>query len=230
MLVNRLKSFDRSSGAGGFTIVEMTVSIVILGVLIAAFSSVITNYYKLITKTNAQIDMTVSSQNLLRATVEALRYGEGVRQSNQITDLNSPSGGWTTSNSNFVIIITVPAYDSSRDYIIDLDTGDPYMNELVYYKLGSTLMKRTLAHPSATGNTLTTSCPPAQATSSCLADKTLAEYVDDMNFTLYDQDGSTTADTSQARSVKIDLDMSRTVFNDDLTLDNSIRVTLRNRF
>ncbi len=214
----------------GFTIVELTVSIVIIGILLVAFSSVITNYYKLITKTNAEIDMTVSSQNLLRSTVEALRYGEGVRQSNQITDANAPGGGWTTSSANFVIIITVPAYDSSRDYIIDVNTGDPYMNELVYYKSGSTLMRRTLAHPSAAGNTIVTSCPPASATPSCPADKALAEYVSTMSFTLYDQDGTTTADTTIARSVKIDLAMGRTIFGQVLSLDNSIRVTLRNRF
>jgi hypothetical protein len=223
-------SGNRLNKVAGFTVVELTISITIIAILIVAFSSVITNYYKLIAKTNAQIDMTISSQNLLRATVESLRYGDGVRQSNQIADANAPVGGWSTSNSSFVIIIAVPANNTQRSYIIDSNTGDPYMNELVYYKSGTTLYKRVLANPGATGNTLTTTCPPASATPSCPADKTLAEYVNNMTFNLYDQDGASTADPAEARSVKINLSMSRSIFSDNLTLDNTIRVTMRNRF
>ena len=174
--------------------------------------------------------MTASSQNLLRTTVESLRFGDGVRQSNTISDPNAPSGGWSTSDTNFVIIIASPALDSSHNYIIDPGTGSPYMNELVYYKSGSSLLERTLANPGATGDTLKTSCPASLATSSCPADKDLADFVTSMTFTLYDQDAALTTDTTQARSIKIDLTMSRQLFGTPISLSNSIRVTLRNRF
>ncbi|HCM51906.1 TPA: hypothetical protein DIS56_02115, partial [Candidatus Saccharibacteria bacterium] len=62
------------------------------------------------------------------------------------------------------------------------------------------------------------------------ADKTLAEYVKTMVFTLYDQDNNSTNDPLAAQSVKIDLGMERTSFGSTFSLDNSIRVTLRNRF
>lgn len=190
----------------------------------------IVNYLVITTRTNATIDMSVSSQNLLRATVEAIRLGDGVRQTNSITDPNAPSGGWNTSNTNFVIVIASPATDSSRNYIIDPLTGSPYMNELVYYKDGTNLMERILANPGATGNTTTTTCPPSLSSSSCPPDKLLGEYINDMTFTLYDQDNNLTTDPSLARSVKIDLNMQRTSFGTNFSLGNSIRVTLRNRF
>ncbi len=174
--------------------------------------------------------MSVDSQNLLRVTVEALRYGAGVRQNNTIADINAPTGGWSTGNANFVIIIAVPAFDSSRDYIIDSATGGPYLNELVYYKNGSTLMQRALAHPDASGNTLQTSCPENLASPSCPADKKLTDNLKSMTFTLYDQDNASTNDPLQARSIKIDLVMERDTFGAPLTLDNSIRITLRNTF
>src|SRR5437868_15015255 len=131
---------------------------VVLGILVTALFGAITNYFVLITKNNARIDMTVSSQNLLRATVDALRFGDGVRQSNTITDPHAPAGGWNTSNSSFVIVIAVPAETSARNYIINPSTGSPYMNELVYYKSGNSLMRRSLANPSASGDRLKTSC------------------------------------------------------------------------
>ena len=174
--------------------------------------------------------MTINSQNLLRATVENLRYGDGVRQTNLNSDANAPGTGWNTSNTAFVIIIAVPALDASRNYIVDPVTGSPYMNELVYYKNGSTLMQRTLAAAGASGNRLKTSCPVNLASLSCPADKVLANYVKDMVFTLYDQDGTVTNTPASARSVKINLDMQRNGINSPITAKNSIRVTLRNRF
>ena len=214
----------------GFTLIELLVIITVTSILALVFLDTITNFYSVITRNNAAIDLTTTSQNLLRSTVETLRVGDGVRQTNSISDANAPSGGWSTSNSNFVIIIASPALDTSRNYIINPDTGSPYMNELVYYKNGALLIQRTLANPDAAGNSLKTSCPPEIATANCPADKQLAEYVKNMVFTLYDQDDIATNDPLTARSMKIDLAMERDLSGAPLTLNNSIRVTLRNRF
>ena len=214
----------------GYTVPELTVSIVVLGILIISLFSFSTYYFTNVTRNNAFVEMSADSQNLLRATVEQLRYGAGVRQSNTITDPNAPVGGWNTSNANFVIIIAVPAIDSNRNYIIDPATGSPYNNELVYFKNGTNLNRRTLAQPDAVGNTLKTSCPEALATAACPADKKLVENLNSMVFTLYDQDDAITSDPLLARSVKIDLGLEKKSFGNPLTLDNSIRVTLRNRF
>ena len=214
----------------GYTIPELTISIVILGILIVSLFAFSTYYFTNVTRYNEFVQMSADSQNLLRATIEQLRYGAGVRQSNTITDPNAPVGGWNTSNANFVIIIAVPAIDSDRNYIIDSATGSPYNNELVYFKDGTTLYRRTLAHPDAAGNTLKTSCPEALSSPSCLSDNKLVENLDSMVFTLYDQDDATTTDPLLARSVKIDLGLEKKSFGNPLTLDNTIRVTLRNQF
>lgn len=220
---------DNTKNNTGFTIVELLISIAIIGIIAVSLLAIITNYLVLITRNNILVDMTVDSQSLLRVTVEELRYGAGVRQTNAITDPNTPSG-WNTSNTNFVIIIAVPALDSARNYIIDTTTGSPYNNELVYFKQGSVLYKRTLAHPSASGNILQTSCPAASASPSCPADRVLNEATKNMVFTLYDQDDVITTDALLARSIKIDLLLERDTFGEPLVLNNSIRTTLRNQF
>jgi prepilin-type N-terminal cleavage/methylation domain-containing protein len=214
----------------GFTIVEVTVAVSVMAIIAVVFLGVISSYFTTIYRTNARADMTIISQNLMRTTVENIRYGNGVRQVNQIADANGPAGGWNTSNSSFVIIIAVPALDSSRQYIIDPNTGAPYMNELVYYKNGLKLMERILANPSAIGNRLHTTCPANLASSTCNADPELADYVQSMTFILYDQDGDTTSLTTDARSVNITLNMQRNAPGQPVNITNSIRVTLRNRF
>lgn len=220
----------RTRNAAGYTLPELAVIIAIIGVLSVSMLGVFGNYLAIITRNSKLVDMTTESQNLLRSTVEELRYGAGVRQTNTITDSNGPGGGWNTTNTSFVIIVAMPALDSSDEYIIDEDTGDPYNNELVYFKSGTTLHKRTLANPNATGNTARTSCPAAAVTSTCPLDRKLAENVKTMSFTLYDQDNATTTDTLLARSVKIDLALERDTFGTPVSFDNSIRVTLRNSF
>ena len=215
---------------GGFTIVELTIVISVTSIIAVVFLYVVSNFFVTITRTNELADMTVNSQNLLRTTVENIRFGNGVETTNAITDANAPSGGWNTSNTSFVIVIPVPAVDSTKSYIIDPDTGDPYMNELVYYKSGTNLYERVLANPNATGNRLNTSCPASKATTSCRADPLLATYVSSMTFTLYDQDNNQTTDQTIARSIYITLVMQRNAPISPLSLSTNIRVTLRNRF
>mgnify|MGYP000362534711 CR=1 FL=1 len=221
---------NRPSQSLGFTLPELAVSMTVTGILLVSLFAISTYFFSAITRNNMLVEMTVDAQNLLRATVEELRYGAGVRQTNTINDVNSPAGGWNTSNANFIIIIATPAVNSTNEYIIDPLTGSPYNNELVYFKSGTILYKRTLANPSASDNKLVTSCPESLATASCPADRKLVNSVDDMVFTLYDQDDGLTTDPLLARSVKIDLFLKRLTFGDPLTLDNSIRVTLRNTF
>lgn len=223
-------SVSKVMNQAGYTLAELVVVISVFAVIGVVFLGLTSNYFVVITRNNELAEMTVNSQNLLRTTVENIRFGDGIRQTNQISDPNAPSGGWNTSNSAFVIVIAVPALNSSHDYIIDPNTGSPYMNELVYYKNGTDLMERKLANPAAAGNTLVTTCPSSKATSSCPADTQLAVYVSSMTFTMYDQNAASTTDPTLARSVDIKLTMERNAPGEPLDLNTSTRVTLRNRF
>lgn len=214
----------------GFTLVELNLSLLILSVITISLLAIFTNFLVLITRNGVRMDMTTDSQSLLRSVVEELRYGAGVRQTNTITDANGPPGGWNTSNNDVVVIVAVPALDSSNNYIINSDTGEPYLNELVYFKQGPILYKRILANPSAAGNRLKTSCPSTAVSSTCLEDRKLTDNVDTMVFTLYDQDDASTTNALAARSIKIDLSLQKDTFGEPIVIDNSIRVTLRNTF
>lgn len=214
----------------GFTVVELNIAITVSAILAISFFAIFTTFLVTVTRTNESILLTSNSQKLLRSMVEEIRYGGGVQAQNLINDPNpdEPAGGWNTSNEETVIIIAVPALDSANQYIIDPSEGRPFYNEYVYYKQDNTLYKRTLANPDAPDNKSVTSCPTEGP--DCPADRKLIETLDDMNFTLYDQDNNLTADPLLARSIQIDLGLKKKTIGQPLVFDNSIRVTLRNVF
>ncbi len=220
---------NRQLNSRGFTLVELNLTIAMMAIMSISFMAIFSTFIVTTTRINYSIDMTNESQNLLRILVEELRYGSGVRQTNSLAD-PSNAGGWNTGNTNFVIITAVPALDAAHNYIIDAGTGNPYLNEYVYYKQGSLLYKRTLANTAAVGNQSKTSYPPGAVPLGFPADRKLVENLKTITFNLYDQDDASTTTALLARSVKIDLTLERKSFGTALSFDNSVRTTLRNSF
>jgi type II secretory pathway pseudopilin PulG len=212
----------------GFTITELVIASVLGSMLAITLFTITIFMYGGVMRNDVQARLTLESQNILRRVVEDLRVSAGIHVSNTIPDINEPLGGWTTSNTDLILIVATPVLDSSNNFIIDSTSGEVYLNEIIYYADDNTLFKRILANPDALGNTFTTSCPPALATVACPADRTLSTSFDNMIFTFYDQDDNTTADPTLARSVEITINMTNNVFGQDVTIDNNIRVTLRN--
>lgn len=215
--------------ARGFTLTELTAVIVVLGIILVPISVLTINFFGGMIARNLETQLAVESQTLLRSVVEELRLGAGVRASNLITDVNEPPAGWTTSNNDLVLIVATPALNASKHFIYDPLTGDPYLNEIIYFADGDKLYKRFLANTSASGNTMQTSCPASAVTASCPADRVLSKHFKDMNFTFYDQDDATTTNLSLARSLIVNVEMEQATFGRDITFNNAMRMTLRNQ-
>lgn len=213
----------------GFTVTELLVAMVVISILIASIFTVFVSYFNDLIRNNAQAQLSVESQTILRTIVEELREGAGVQATNSITDLNSPGGGWTTSNENVVIIIAVPVLDSSDEYVIDLATGFPYQNELVYFENDGQLFRRTLANTEPSQNNRTTTCPTDIAGPGCPEDTKLTNYFDEMVFEFYDQDNDVTTNPALARSIEMEINLLRKTTGEPIIANNVIRITLRNR-
>jgi type II secretory pathway pseudopilin PulG len=82
------------------------------------------------------------------------------------------------------------AVNISKQYV--MNGNQPYEDEYMLYLNGSTkaLMQRSLANPSATGDKLKTTCPPAIATSTCPADKTVASDVTSISTRYFSRTGN----------------------------------------
>jgi prepilin-type N-terminal cleavage/methylation domain-containing protein len=212
----------------GFTMTELTAVIVILGILMIPLSALTLDFFGSVFSQSEEARLATESQTLLRSVVEELRIASSVRDNNALTDANEPPSGWSTSNAALILIISTPAINSSKEFIIDPLTSEPYQNELIYFVDGTKLYKRTLANPNATGNAVKTSCPAASASESCPADRVLTEHFKSMDFTLYDQDDIATTTIPLARSLVVNVSMEKAVFGPDIQFNNSMRMTMRN--
>lgn len=213
----------------GFTVVELIISIAIATIISGILLFISLNLIGDTARARMTAELAIESQILLRSMVEDVRLAGSLSSTNQNTDANAPVGGWVTNDPSNILIVDVPAIDSSRNIIYNADTGYPYDNEIVYYGSGGAMYRRTIVDPLATGNSLSTSCPPALATASCPADKKFTSYLTDLTFTFYDDANTTTADATLARSVQITVRVQRKILGKTVKFDNTIRTTLRNR-
>lgn len=213
----------------GFTITELVISITVAGILATILFVATFYYYANTMQSETTTSLAIESQSILTQLTEDIRLADSISSTNNIADANAPAGGWVTSNPSNVIIIENPAIDSARNIIYDPNTGFPFRNEYIYFVSGTSMYKRTLANASAPGNTAVTSCPTDQATSTCPPDRLFSGNATNLSFTFYDSTGNTTADTSLARSVSLEVNMAKKVFGKNITLSNSTRVTLRNQ-
>lgn len=179
----------------GFTITELLVVII----LSALFSTLILyffiNYFRYGYLLQADLETLTTRLNAGDFLREAVGTSTGLIIQNGIGDThtNNPDPA-ISSNLYWVPIHAIPgnkpvgssgtstpliyfrrfSLNSSGNYI--MNGSQPYEDEYVLYLDGTakSLMQRTLANPGATGDRAKTSCPPALATASCPADKTVA--------------------------------------------------------
>lgn len=213
----------------GFTIAELSLSVVVAGFMAAVIFAATLIYYGNVQQAEAAASLGLDSQSILTQLTDDIRLADAIASTNALADANAPAGGWVTSDPSNIIIIESPAVDASHNIIFDASTGLPYRNEFIYFTSGTSMYKRILANSAATGNTAVTTCPAALATPSCPPDRLFSSNVKDMNFTFFDGSGNSTSDATQARSTSLVVNMAKKVFGRTIELDNSTRVTLRNQ-
>lgn len=220
----------KALGQKGVTIFELLVVIAISSLMLLALMTISVYVYGDTVRASMQAQLAAESQTVLRSIVEELRQSSSIRTTNANPDAYAPSEGWTTSNTNLILIISTPALDGDNNFIISPDTGNPYQDEIIYYASGTNLYRRTLVDPNATGNTARTTCPPQSATNTCGPDTLMTANFRDMNFVFYNQDNAITTSIPDARSIQLLIQMERRLYGKTLTFDNNIRITIRNTY
>ncbi len=222
--MKHLKTLDHN----GYTLPELMISMGIAAALATVLLSVSMTFFGSSIRSQVAAQMAVDSHFMMRAIIEDLRLGESLGDTAVLADANAPSGGWTTSDTDNVLIINRPATTTAHDIIYDNSTGNPYNNEYIYFISDNTLFKRLLHNTNASSNSITTSCPQSAVSSTCPLDRKYSAYVSDLSFIFYDDNNNVTLNTAQARSVRVGLSMSRRVFGKTLNFNNSILTKLRN--
>lgn len=194
----------------GISIVELLVVIVMIGMMTGIITGYTISYWRYGYSLQADLDTLGTRLNAGDFLRNQLAPSTGMIIQNSIPDANvldpdpadgtgqhwvpvhaipgnipMPAAGATTALVYFQRI----SFDTNNDYI--MNDQQPFEDEFVLYLDGTTktLRQRSLANPSATGNKLKSSCPPASASTTCPADKIIAGDLGSVDMRYFSRSG-----------------------------------------
>lgn len=204
------RAHNAAAGSEGFTLVEL----VIVMTLTVLFSGLVMTFFLDLWGSTATLqndsETFVSREDAGDALRDAFNSAAGLINQNGIADTHTNNPDPANASNNYwvplhaipgttsmpstgttpVLYFSAPSVDSSRNFI--MNGTQPYQDNFVLYMDASTksLLLRTLVNPSAAGDRLTTSCPPAQTTALCPADKTIAGDVSSVSKRYFSRSGN----------------------------------------
>jgi prepilin-type N-terminal cleavage/methylation domain-containing protein len=178
----------------GFTIIELLVVIVVSGLMSGLIFNFFWQYWQYAEKAQSDLDTLTSRLDMSDYIRENVGTTSGLITENSIPDSKANVTDPTNGTSYWLTIHPVPETipKSSTDQPVlyfkhfsqtpakafIYNGNSPYEDEYVLYlNSAGELRVRTLANQNATGNAATTSCPPANTTVTCPADKLLTTDV-----------------------------------------------------
>jgi type II secretory pathway component PulJ len=212
---------------GGFTVVELAISVVVTGILMVAVFYFMTNGLVDYTSNLKHSELLNSAQVGFDVVTNDIRLSANADTANRWADTNAPSGDYSWASNSDTLVLAKAAENSSGDIIF----SDPaeyisYKNNVVYFLQGSNLYRRVIAGP-VSGNTAKTTCPASSATDTCPADKVVLENIDSLTFRYADEQNATVT-PDDARSVEMTAKLEDKAYGQTVTVTYTTRMVFRN--
>ena len=212
----------------GFTLVELTVVMIVVGILALTMANFIETWLQQESLSQSRTTLLSDAENALDMISTDIKLSGVADDNNRWADTYGPSGnqfGWASGTQ--VLVLAKAAVDSSNNIIF----SDPskYITQKdneVYFLSGTTLYRRTLKSSSSNDAAVTT-CPAADASSTCPADEVVATGVSSLAFTYYDADEDVVTPSS-ARSIQLAITLSALQGGQKVTASYSTRMVFRN--
>lgn len=203
------------------------------------------NQYGQLTQQGAQVNLNVDAQNITFSMQDDVFYANTFKQTinSGLSDAFQPGGGWTYNTTPQTLVISAPALTGNRRsanrqpvYINTegcdasvLEENSPLYNNIIYFVSGTRLYKRTISAPSSMATCGTSyqvqSCPQAQSSSTCPADRLLTDKLQTFTVTYYDTSNTVVTNPESAERIKVSLTLKDRAFAEDITSTSTI--TLR---
>lgn len=211
----------------GYTLVEVTIALVVTGVLIFSILNFTTNTLVQYSETEARSSLLSEAQTALDIANNDIRLSASADQNNRWEDDNAPGDvyGWE-SDGNTLVLATAAEDGNGEILFADPSEYISEKNNIVYFVDNGSLYKRVIAAP-VSGNSATTTCPAAEATAGCPADKELLDDVNSFSVDYLDDAGNEVAPTS-ARSVELNLELYTEEFSKPISVNYTTGMVFRN--
>lgn len=214
----------------GMTIVELTVAMVISGLVVAAVLGFMTSNISTSAVETARADLLSEAHIGLDRTANDIRLSTSADDNNRWQDNHAPgapSDTFSWQSDSDTLILATSAEDTSGNILFE-DALDyiTVKNNIIYFVDDGVLYKRVLA-ASVTGNKAKTTCPAAAASTSCPADTVVLQNVTSFSVKYFNGQNQEVAPTD-ARSIELNVKLSKTRFGRPITADYTTRMVFRN--
>lgn len=214
----------------GFTIVEVLVAVIVTSLLVMVIMNFMADSLVNYAINIARRDLLVEAQEGLDKIADETRLSANADQNNRWQDThapNAPGNLLSWSSDNDTLILATAAQNANKDIIF----SDPAQyitekNNNIYFVNNGTLYRRIIASPVA-GNAAKTTCPRSAATGTCPADEALISNISRFVIRYIDGNGAAVSPTN-ARSIELEIDLSRQYYGRNITADYKTRMVFRN--
>lgn len=217
-------------GENGFTLVEALVSLVVTTAVVLILTNFMLGGVQQSSIALGRDNMTKETEQSLDLMTNDIRVSANADENNRWQDPNSPGGsgnqfGWQSNGTT--LVLATAAKDKSGNVIF----SDPanYItekNNIVYFVQNGTLYKRVIADP-VTGNAAVSTCPAADANSSCPADTELLHNITAFSITYMNGQNQSVTPTD-ARAIQVHVTVTKDVFKQPVSADYTTRMVFRN--
>ncbi len=211
----------------GFTVTELAVTIVVLGVLLTVVFSFMTGSLQQYANDTNRANLLNSAQTGFETITNDIRLSANAGVNNRWPDANAPDNefGWTSDSDTLVL---AAATEDTSGNIIFADPANyiSQKNNVIYFLDNGTLYRRTLAAPEE-NNAAKTTCPSSVASTSCPADRVVLENVLEFQVKYIDEQDNEVAPTD-ARAIELYAKLEKKAFSQPVTVDYTTRMVFRN--
>ncbi len=214
----------------GFTLVELTIALSVVGILSLIVMNFFTNALLQNADGNARANLLSEAHQALDLANSDIRLSATADQNNRWQDNYAPGApgdllSWASDGDTLVL---ATAAENQAGTILFEDAGQyiSWKNNNIYFVNNRTLYKRILA-ASVSGNKAVTSCPAASASPACPADRELLHDVESFTVRYLDGENQEVIPTD-ARSVELEVELKAKVYGNDVLAAYTTRTVFRN--
>ena len=217
----------RVSNQQGFTVVELAISISVTGILLALIFGFMTSSLQQYSNDTNRANLLNSAQAGFERITNDIRLSANADTNNRWPDTYAPvdTFGWSTDADTLVL---ATATEDTSGNIIFADPANyvSQKNNVIYFLQDGTLYRRVLA-ASVANNAAKTSCPAANATATCKADRIILENVKEFQVKYFDEQNVEVA-PDDARAIQLYAKLEKKAFSEPVSVDYTTRMVFRN--
>ncbi|HET8991750.1 MAG TPA: type II secretion system protein [Candidatus Saccharimonadales bacterium] len=215
------------SNQSGFTLIELLIVMIIMGILSLSLANFIVTWLQASSLAQNRSTLLYTAENALDIMTQDIELSGYADLNNQYPDPYAPGGqyGWTSGPQ--VLVLAKVAVDKYNNVIYsDSAKYITLKDNEIYFLSGTTMYRRTLSSGNSSDVAVTT-CPAADATPSCPADKVIATNVSSLNFSYYDANENIVA-PDDARSIQASITVYQKSGVKTITASYATRMVFRN--